>query len=143
MAIAIKDVGTLATKYTQRAQAAAPDYKAGVMAPRRSQSASAIAAAGTWSQAVQQAATNGSYQKGLTKSGDAKWQQNASTLGAQRYPQGVANASAAWSNGVQPYLQTLANLTLPPRGVRGSPNNIARVQAVNDALAKAKSQQSS
>lgn len=143
MAIAIKDVGSLATKYSQRAQAAAPDYKSGVMAPRRSQSASAIAAAGTWAQAVQQAATNGSYQKGLTKSGDAKWQTNASTLGASRYPQGVAAASSAWANGVTPYLQTLSNLNLPPRGVRGSPQNIQRVQAVNDALAKAKAQQTS
>jgi hypothetical protein len=143
MAIAIKDAGALATKYSTRAAAAAPDYKAGVMNPKRSQSQSAIAAKDTWAQAVQQAATNGSYAKGLNKSGDAKWQQNASTVGVTRYPQGVQNAGAAWANGVTPYLQVLSGLTLPPRGVRGSPQNIQRVQAVNDALAKAKAAQSS
>lgn len=140
MAITIQDVGTLSAKYVARAQAAVPDYKAGVASPRRSQSQSAIAAAGTWSQAVQQAATNGSYQKGLQASGDAKWQANSTNKGGVRYGPGVAAAQQSWASGVQPYLQTLSNLTLPPRGVRGSPQNIQRVSAVDDALSKLKAQ---
>lgn len=136
MAITIKDVGTLSQKYASRAQAAASDYKNGVMNPRRSQSQAAIAAAPNWAQGVQAAATNGSYAKGLNKAGDAKWQQNASTLGAQRYGPGVANAQNAWATAVQPYLQTLSNLQLSPKGVRGSAQNYQRVQDVGNALNK-------
>jgi hypothetical protein len=35
---------------------------------------------------------------------------------------------------VQPFLQTLASLTLPPKGIRGSDANIGRVAAVATAL---------
>jgi hypothetical protein len=140
MAIQLKDVGTYASKYVARAQAATPDYKAGVQSPRRSQSQAAIAAAPTWAQAVQDAASRGSFAKGLNKSGDAKWQANALNKGGARYGSGVAAAQNDWATGVQPYLQTLSNLTLPARGVRGSPQNIARVQAVADALNKVRMQ---
>jgi hypothetical protein len=136
MAIMIKDVNTLATKYTTRAAAAAPDYKTGVQTTQNSQSQNAIAAAQVWAAAVQQAVTNGTYQKGLQKSGDAKWQQNSVNIGATRYPQGVQNAGAAWAAGVTPYFQALQGLQLPPRQVKGQ--NIARVQAVDSTLQKVK-----
>lgn len=140
MAILIKDVGTLAAKFAARGQAAVADYKAGVSAPRRSQSQAAIDAAQTWATAVQDAATRGSFAKGLRKSGDQKWQANALALGSTRYGPGVANAQQAWATGVKPYLDTLASLNLPPKGVRGAPQNYARVQAVGDALNKQRQQ---
>jgi len=137
MAIQIKDVNTLATKFTTRAQAAAPDYKTGVMTTQNSQSNNAIAAAPVWAQAVQNAVTKGTYQKGLQKSGDSKWAANSAGIGATRYPQGVAGAGAAWAAGVTPYFTALQGLSLPPRQVKGQ--NIARVQAVDDLLSKVKS----
>lgn len=140
MAIAIKDTGALAAKYSARAQAAVADYKAGVAAPRRSQSGAAIAAKDSWAQGVQAAAANGSFAKGLAKSGDAKWQTNSTSKGGVRYGPGVAAAQNDWANGVQPYLSLLSNMTLPPRGVRGSPQNIQRVAAVADALSKLRMQ---
>jgi len=140
MPIAVANINTLAAKYSANAQNAVAAYKAGVQSPRRSQSATAIAAAQTWAQAVQTAATNGTYAKGLTKAGDAKWSANALNLGAQRYGPGVANAQGAWAACETPYLQAIANLTLPPRGVTGSPQNIARVQAVDTALQQVKAQ---
>lgn len=136
MAIQIKDAGALAQKYTQRATAAAPDYKSGVLSTTKSQSQLAINAKDVWAAAVAAAAQNGSYAKGLQKSGDAKWSQNASTIGASRYPQGVQNAGAAWQAGVQPFFTAMSGLTLPPRGVKGQ--NIGRVQAVDDLLRKVK-----
>ena len=140
MAIQIKDVGTLGAKFVARAQAAVADYKAGVASPRRSQSQAAIAAKDTWAQGVQAAAANNSFAKGLNKAGDAKWQTNATNKGGVRYGPGVAAAQNDWQTGVAPYLQTIANLTLPPRGVRGSPQNIQRVAAVADALSKLRQQ---
>lgn len=142
MPIAVANVNSIAAKYSQNAQNAVAAYKAGVAAPRRSQSQTAIAAAPVWAQAVQEAATNGRYAKGLTASGDAKWQTNSANLGAQRYAPGVANAQSAYANGVAPYLTAISNLNLPPRGVTGSPQNIARVQAVDTALQQVKQQQS-
>jgi len=141
MPIAVANINTLAAKYSTNAQAAIPAYKAGVQSPRRSQSQTAIAAAPVWAQAVQAAATNGTYAKGLAASGDTKWQNNSLNLGAQRYGPGVANAQSAWAAGETPYLQAIANLTLPPRGVTGSPQNIQRVQAVDTALQQVKAQQ--
>ena len=136
MPIQIKDVTTLSQKFSSRAAAAAPQYVTGVQTTTKSQSGAAIAAAPVWAQAVQNAVTKGTYQKGLAKSGDAKWAANAAAMGATRYPQGVQAAGPAWASGVQPYFTALQGLTLPPRQVKGQ--NIARVQAVDDLLQKIK-----
>src|SRR6266704_1417607 len=136
MAINIKDTGALATKFAKRAQAAGPDYKAGVLAPRRSQSAEAIAAADRWLGGVTAAGTV-AFTRGLQKAGDEKWQRKAQTVGADRYPSGAAAAGPDWASGVGPILDALRNTSLPPRGLRRSPQNIARVQAVIDTVVKA------
>jgi hypothetical protein len=136
MAIQIKDVNTLAAKFSTRAAAAQGDYKTGVMTTTKSQSNNAIAAKDVWAQAVAKAVADGRYAKGLQKAGDAKWQANASSVGAQRYPQGVQAAGPAWAAGVTPYFTALQGLSLPPRQVKGQ--NIARVQAVDDLLQKVK-----
>jgi hypothetical protein len=129
VAIQIKDVGTLQTKYVNRATNAVQDYKAGVMAPRASQSANAIAAAGNWQSAVSSSTALARFKTGLQKSGDAGWQNGASTKGAQHYPDGVRGGAAKWAANVAPFLQALASMTLPPKGIRGSDANIARVSA--------------
>jgi hypothetical protein len=134
MGIATKDIGTIAAKWSQRAQAAGPDYTAGVKAPRNDWAQNTSASAQSWAQGVQQAVTDGRFQSGVTAAGTAKWQTNAVSKGATRYPQGVAGAQTAYQNGFSPYLQVLQNLTLPPRGPKGSPNNNQRVVAVNQAL---------
>ena len=134
MAIQIKDVGTLQAKYVQRAVNAQSDYKAGVMAPRASQSQNAIAAASTWQSAVSSSQALARFKSGLTKAGDAGWQAGASGKGAQHYPDGVRGGAQKWASNVQPFLQTLASLSLPTKGIRGSDANIARVSAVAAAL---------
>ena len=63
-----------------------------------------------------------------------KFQTRASTVGAQRFPQGVAGAGDAWATATQPFLNTIAALNLPPRQPKGSAANYQRVQAVGDAL---------
>jgi hypothetical protein len=138
VAIAIKDIGTLQAKYTTRAQNAVQDYKAGVQQPKRSQSASAIAAVGAWQQAVSSTLAANRFTSGLRAAGDAGWQQGALTLGATRYPSGIVAGAPKWATNTAPYLQVIAGLTLPPAGIRGSDQNIARVQAVDTALHAAK-----
>jgi hypothetical protein len=38
-----------------------------------------------------------------------------------------------YSNGIQPYLQLLSTLNLPPRAPKGDPANLQRVAAVTSA----------
>jgi len=134
MAINVKDAGTAATKFVQRAQAAAGDYQKGVSAAGQQWQTNTAAAQDTWAQGVQASISNGSYVKGVNKAGANKYASAASGKGAQRYPQGVATAGPAWQEATAPYLQTIASLNLPPRRPKGDPGNMARVQAVTSAL---------
>src|SRR5258708_33078057 len=125
MPIQIKDVGTLATKFVNRAVNAVADYKAGVMAPKQSQSAAAIAAAHTWQSAVSSSAALGRFTSGLRAAGDAGWQAGASTKGAAHYPDGIRGAQQKWATNVAPFLAAISSLNLPPKGIRGSDSNIS------------------
>ncbi len=136
MPINIKPTDQIAAKFAARAAAAGADYKSGVLAPKAPQADSAIAAAGVWAQAIADAAARGAFAAGLQRSGNEKWQRKASTVGAARYPQGVQAAAPDYSAGVAKFFDVLRNLTLPPRNIKGQ--NMARVQAVVDALRKAK-----
>lgn len=133
-----KSMAQIAAKYVQRAGAAGADYKAGVSAPARSWQAATSAAANNYAQGVQDAIGNGRFQKGVAAAGDAKWQTNATNIGATRYPQGVAGATAAYQNGFQPYLDALSAISFSPRGPVGSPQNLTRVQQVADTLHRKK-----
>lgn len=134
MAIATKDIGTIASKWSTRAQAAGPDYTAGVKSTTKDWAALTASAADSWGAGVSQAVSDGRFAKGVTAAGTPKWQAAASSKGAQRYPQGVASGQSSYSNGFSPFLQTIQNLNLPPRSPRGSPNNIQRVSTIDAAL---------
>lgn len=138
MAIAVKDISAIAKKFVARAGVAAGDYSSGVQNTQKDQAALAIAAKDSWAAGVQAAVTNGSFVRGLTKSGTAKWKANSAGIGAQRYAPGVANAQTAYANGFAPFLQVLAGLTLSQRYPRGDPRNTQRVIDVNTALNKAR-----
>jgi hypothetical protein len=140
MPIKVKDPSASSAKYSTNAQNAVAAYKAGVQSPKQSQSQAAIAAVGTWQQSVSSAAAAAAFKNGLTKSGDQGWMNGALNKGAGRYPQGVQLAAPKWQANTQPYLQTIAGLNLPAKGIRGSAQNYARVQAVGQALHQQKLQ---
>lgn len=134
MAVAVKDASAAAAKFVARAQVAGPDYTAGVSNSGQKWATNTASAADSWAQGVTQAAANGRFAKGVNPTSQSKFQTRASTVGAQRYPQGVASAGPTWQTATTPYLQTIAGLNLPPRQPKGSPANYARVQTVGDAL---------
>jgi len=134
MPIVTKDINTIASKWSSRAQAAGPDYTAGVKTTQKDWAGLTAAASDSWGAGVQEAIGNGRFAKGVAAAGTAKWQAAASTKGAQRYPQGVSVAQPAFVNGFAPYLAVIQNVTLPPRSPRGSPNNIQRVGVITAAL---------
>jgi hypothetical protein len=130
----IKGADVISKKYATRGGAAAADYAAGVAAPRQPWAASTAAAAATYASGVQQSISNGSFVKGVTAAGDAKWSRKATTVGASRYGPGVQAAQQDYAAGVAPYLSVLSSLSLPPRGPKGDPGNVQRVQAIAQAL---------
>ena len=131
-AIRIKDTGSLAKKFVQRAGAASGDYKDGVAQSGQDWEAGARAGAENYQIAVTQAATEGRFERGVAAAGAAKFVQRATSLGAQRYPTGVQAAEGDWAKGTQPYLDALKGLELPPRRPRGQ--NAERANAVAQRL---------
>jgi hypothetical protein len=134
----VKDIAKSAAKFVSRAGVAGPDYTAGVQAAGTSQYDNALAAKANWGAGVQAAVANDSFSKGLTKVGPQKWITNATNKGAKNYPAGVAQAQSAYSAGVTPFFQVLANLNLTQRFPRGDPRNQQRSVDVQVALHKAK-----
>lgn len=126
----IKDTAALGKKFATRAQAAAPDYKTGVEASGQDWLTNTERSGDNYAAGVQQAITDNRFQKGVQGAGAQKFVQRASTLGSQRFPQGVANAEGDWTRGVSPYLDVLKSMELPPRRPKGDPGNQARAQAV-------------
>ena len=135
MAIKVKDIGTVAKKFKDRASAAAGDYGNGVAGAAGEWEAKSTAAEELYKQAVVEAAGKGRYGQGVRGSA-AKYQKNATTLGPQRYTQGIGNAQDAYAQAMAPVLQTIASVNLPPRQIKGM--NGARSEAVAVALRKMK-----
>lgn len=138
MAIQMKSTADIAAKFASRAQAAGPEYAAGVKNPSVDWQSATSAAGDNYEQGVTQAIGRKAFQKGVAAAGTAKWQSKASTVGASRYGQGVSGAGPAYAAGFDKYAGILSNLNLPPRAPKGSPQNISRVQAVADALHRGK-----
>jgi hypothetical protein len=134
-AIKVKDAGTVAAKWKNRAGAAQQDYSNGVSAAAGDWEAKSAAAEDVYRAAVTDAAAKGMYGRGVRGSA-GKYQKNATTLGPQRFAQGVAAATDSMAAGIAPVLQTIAALTLPPRGVKGT--NQERSNIVATALRKMK-----
>jgi hypothetical protein len=138
MAIVTKDISAVVSKWSQRAQAAGTDYGAGVKSPRRDWAQNTAASADSWAQGVTDAVANGRFARGVNAAGTPKWQTGATTKGVTRYPQGVAAGGPNYNAGFSPYLSVISGLNLTPRGPRGSPANVQRVQIIADALHRKK-----
>lgn len=130
----IRDTASIAKKFTQRAAAAAPEYKTGVEQSGQDWATNTAAAGDNYQQGVQQALADRRFEKGVQAAGPAKFVQRASTMGAQRFAPGVQNAEADYAKGVAPYLDALKGMQLPPRGAKGDPRNYQRSQAVAQRL---------
>ena len=135
---AIRPVDQIAKKWATVTPQRVQDYETGVRAPRTSWAREAAAAEPSWVAGIQAAITAKSYGKGVSKAGDTSWQKGALEKGTQRWGPGVQIAEADYLKGFAPYRQAIANVTLPPRFARRDPRNLLRVNAIVDALSKAK-----
>ncbi len=134
MAIAVPDPGAVAQKWATRTASASGDYTKGIENPKKDWAANTERAGPNYQAAVQAGNIGQKFQYGVRKAGNQKWQQNAKTLGSQRFSAGVQNAAPNMGAGIAPFLSTIAGLTLPDRQPRGNPANYERSRAVGNAL---------
>lgn len=134
----MKSASSSSQKYADRAGAASGDYVKGAQETSKDQAAAAIAAAPIYAQAVQQAVANGSFAKGLQKSGKSGWLTGVTTKGGNRYGEGVSGAAPKYATESGRYDSARGAASSLPRGIKGSAGNIARVTAVVNALRAAK-----
>jgi len=134
--IRIKDTGSIAKKFVQRAGVAGGDYSDGVRQAGGDWEANTKASEDNYKQSVTQAANEGRFGKGVAAAGAAKYVDRASGLGAQRYPTGVAASEGAYAKGVGPHLDMMKSLDLPPRRPKGQ--NAERANIVAQANRKLK-----
>ncbi len=134
----VKSGTAVAEKWARVTPQRQQDYQAGVQAPRVPWSQAAKAAEERYKAGVQEAAARGAYGKGVAAAGDQRWQQKAIAKGPSRFAEGVAISAPDYQAGIQPYLDTIAATTLPPRYAKGDPRNIERVKTIAQALRKRK-----
>lgn len=130
----IKSLDRIGTKWSEVASRSSDEYKTGVENPRRSWSQAAQNAEGNFEEGIQNAIARKAYGKGVSEAGDAKWKKRAVELGPSRYSAGVRVAKPEYQSGFSRYHSRLSALTLPPRGPKGSPENIDRVRIIAEAL---------
>ena len=122
-----------AQKWAANYSASGPEITAGVQNPRADPTAAAIANKNGWVQGVNRAATDGSWENGLRKAGQAGWQngmmQKTIPSLATRAQAGLAHYQAfrnAWN--------TFLDSALPNLPARGTyEQNMARARSMADA----------
>lgn len=135
---AVKSGAMTSEKWARVTPQRQQDYQLGVQQPRTPWAAATKAAEERYKTAVQEASARGAFGKGVTAAGDARWSQKTLSKGPSRFAEGVALSAPDYQAGVQPYLDTIAAVQLPPRFPKGDPRNLERVKAITSALRKRK-----
>lgn len=132
----VKPMSKIVEKFMRNASRAAPDYKDGCETTKKDQAALAIESAPIYEAALTASFGRDAFQKGLRKSGHSGWKRGATGKGTLRYPQGIIESGPAFQEGFAPHHSALEGITYPPRGPRGSPQNLERVRIENETLHK-------
>jgi hypothetical protein len=134
MAIRIKPIGDIGSKFIRVTPARVDDYVAGVQDPGVAWAPAAAAAAGTYAEGVQQAIADNRFQKGVAAAGDESWRERVTTLGKDRFGPGVRASQQRYQEGFSAYRDAIERTTLPPRGIRGSAANQERSAVMQRVL---------
>ena len=136
----IKSLTVIADKWAANSSAteARNAYTAGINAPRAPWAESTVAADQARKDGLADADVRNAFVTGVNAAGNQKWRDRAATLGPTRFSQGVQVAKPAYNSGFSKYHTVISGVTLPPRGAKGSPENLERVRAITEALHTAK-----
>lgn len=130
----VKPLATIVQKWITNASAATQYYQQGATAAANKWAADAGQAEAAYDQGVQASIARQAFSKGVQAAGPTKYAAGITTKGVQRYGPGVQAGQQNFSSGMQGVINTLQSVQLPPRGPRGSPQNLQRVAAIDQAL---------
>lgn len=130
----IKSLDRISEKWLRQSAVSEASYLEGVDNPTKDWEKETLAAESNFEAGIQKAIQAKTFGKGVKRAGTSKWQENARNKGPRRWTEGIALAEDAYAQGFAPYAEVIRNTTLPPRGPKGDPKNIARVAALAKAL---------
>ena len=132
----IKPLNAIRRKWETNASSAQASeaYKEGVTSPRADWKDRTVAADDARKAGLAAADQRDAFVKGVEDAGTAKWKERSLSLGPSRFSQGVKVTGDDFSKGFAPFHSVIAGLSLPPRGPKGSPENIERVRVIAEAL---------
>jgi hypothetical protein len=136
MAIKVKSAADVAKKWGEVTPGRQGYYQAGAAAAGSDWEAGALAAKANFKSAVSAANIDAMFVGGVKRAGAAKYTRKVNEVGVARFSQGVQAAVGDMSAAVEPFLQTIAGMTLPARQPRGSAANLQRVALIATELNK-------
>lgn len=134
MALKVKSAAVSADKWGANAARAADTYATEAEAAAETWASNAAAAADNYHKAVTAAGIQTRFKTGVTKAGASKFARKIRDVARDRFAPGVTAAKDDYQADVEPYLATIAALTLSARAPRGDPANYRRVEEVGKAL---------
>jgi len=136
----IKPLNAIRKKWETNASSAQASeaYKQGVTSPRADWKDRTVASDDARKAGLVAADARNAFVKGVEEAGTSKWKERSLSLGPSRFSQGVKVTGDDYMKGFSPFHAVIAGLSLPPRGPKGSPDNIERVKVIAEALHKEK-----
>ena len=134
MALKVKTSSVAAEKWDRNAAMAVQAYGDEAVASAATWASNTAAASDNFRQAIQAAGIADRFRKGVQRAGAAKYSRKITDVARDRYGPGITAAKTDYQANVEPFLATIAALTLPGRKPRGDPGNLRRVETINVAL---------
>ena len=134
MAIKVAPAGESAKKWAERAANASTEYGVQAVASGESWASATAAAKGNFQQAITAGGIADRFLRGVMKAGASKFVRKINEVGKDRFASGVRSAQQDWASETEPFLSTIASLTLSARKPRGDIANYNRTAEVGKAL---------
>jgi len=134
VAIKVKPVQVAVDKWTDNAGRAASRFADGAAGAADAWATNTANAADNYHQAITASGIKDRFRSGVRKAGAEKFKRKIEDVARDRYAPGISAAQPDYQNNVQPYLATIAGLTLSARKPKGDPANYKRVEEVGRAL---------
>lgn len=134
--IKVRSLEDTVKRWTEKAAAGATYYESGVKGAGEDWLKGTIAAGGAYKSGISAGNIQQLFEGGVRKAGSEKYVRKASGVGPARFSEGVGAGAPDFRTGVDPFLSTIAGITLTTRGARGAEVNWSRVKQVGDPLHK-------
>ena len=134
MALKVKSASLSAAKWDDNAARAAEQFASEAQAASSLWEANTKAAKDNYHKAITASGISDRFLGGVARAGAAKFARKIVDVAKDRFAGGVHAAKVDYETGIQPFLETIAGLTLSKRAPRGDPANYKRVEEVGKAL---------